>query len=65
VVVGAGIAGLLVANPLTLGRIGCVVVEARNRTDGAMTSGIAKQNDCSATPRWASGASLTDPARHI
>jgi 2-polyprenyl-6-methoxyphenol hydroxylase-like FAD-dependent oxidoreductase len=39
-VVGAGIAGLIVANALTLGRIGCVVVEARKRTDGAMTSGI-------------------------
>ena len=36
VVIGAGIAGLTVANALTLGRIECVVVEARTRIGGRL-----------------------------
>jgi phytoene dehydrogenase-like protein len=89
VVVGAGIAGLTVANALALGRIGCVVVEALTRIGGrlhtvdlggsAVDLGgswihhpignpvrvFAKRNDYSAGSPSPSGASLTDPARHI
>ena len=65
VVVGAGIAGLTVANALTHGGVECVVVEARDRIGGRLLAGLGPDaSEADGIEAFVAGAGLAPgPAR--